>query len=427
MPPRYRDLLRRNRNFRLLWMAQVVSENGDWFYTIAIYSLLLEVTGSAKSIGFAFILQVLPQFFIAPAAGILNDRISRRKLMMFADWTRAVIVLCMLAARSPGAIWLLYLLLFFETLMVGLFEPARNSVIPNVVGEREVVGANTLAAITWSFDFAAGAALGGLAAAFLGRDAIFVLDSLSFVVSALLIRRMRFIEPHVENLAPVRARDLLNLAPLSEGLRYVRGNPRLAATLFAKCGLGILGANWVIIPVFGERIFPVRLPRLDGQKAAMLGMSALMTSRGVGAILGPLAGARWAGESMVRLRTAIGLGFAAAGLGYIGLGFSSALGWAALALILAHGGLSMVWVFSTTMLQLQAGDRFRGRVFSAEFGISVLTMSLSTYLAGKLVDQGVPLRTVAILGGCAMLVPLLLWIWAQRFWRGSQGQKAYNQ
>ena len=52
MPPRYRDLLRRNRNFRLLWMAQVVSENGDWFYTIAIYSLLLEATGSAKSIGF---------------------------------------------------------------------------------------------------------------------------------------------------------------------------------------------------------------------------------------------------------------------------------------------------------------------------------------------------------------------------------------
>ena len=97
----YLALLRANRNFRLLWIAQVISEIGDWFYTVAIYSLLLEYTGSAKSIALAFTLQVLPQFVCSPSAGVINDRLSRRSVMIFADYARAAIVACMLFVRGP--------------------------------------------------------------------------------------------------------------------------------------------------------------------------------------------------------------------------------------------------------------------------------------------------------------------------------------
>src|SRR5258708_4749255 len=140
----YPRLIRTNRNFRLLWIAQIVSEIGDWFYAVAIYSLLLNYTGKAQSIAIAFVLQVLPQFFMAPAAGVLNDRLSRRRVMMFADWTRAGIVLCMLLVRGPQMVWLLYVLLFLETLMWALFEPGRSAVIPNIVAEDDVVIANAL-------------------------------------------------------------------------------------------------------------------------------------------------------------------------------------------------------------------------------------------------------------------------------------------
>src|SRR5712675_1609895 len=70
----YVRLLGGNRNFRRLWTAQIVSEIGDWFYTLSIYSLLLQFTGRASAVALALVLQVLPQTFIGPTAGVVNDR-----------------------------------------------------------------------------------------------------------------------------------------------------------------------------------------------------------------------------------------------------------------------------------------------------------------------------------------------------------------
>lgn len=408
----YVRLIRRNRNFRLLWCAQIISEIGDWLYTVAIYSLLLEFTGKAQSIALAFVLQVLPQFFVAPSAGILNDRLSRKRLMMFADWMRAGIVFCMIFVRTPAAVPLLYGLLLLETTMWALFEPGRSAVIPNITAPTEVVVANALSSTTWSFNFAIGFGIGGALAAFFGRDAVFILNALSFVGSALLIGRMRFTEPHAENLPPLHWRDLFNYTPIREGIQYVWRDPRLRATIFVKAGLGCMGANWVILPIFGERVFPAHFRRFNARQSGMLSMSLLMACRGIGAILGPLAAGAWAQGISSRMRTGILYGFIAAGMGYILLGFAPNLPVACAAVVFAHAGGSTLWVFSSTLLQLQTEDRFRGRVFSAEFGFSVLTMSMSSYLAGFAVDRSVPVGSVAVAVGCVVMVPTLLWAYA---------------
>src|SRR5215467_996716 len=134
----YIRLIRGNPNFRRLWLAQIVSENGDWFYTLAIYSLLLDLTGRASSVALALVLQVLPHTLLGPLAGTVNDRISRRKVMIISDLVRVVIVACMLLVRTRSSVWVIYPLLFLETVMVAFFEPARNAVIPNVVAEGDV-------------------------------------------------------------------------------------------------------------------------------------------------------------------------------------------------------------------------------------------------------------------------------------------------
>src|ERR1041385_7809207 len=97
----YVRLIRNNRNFRLLWIAQLISELGDWFYTLAIYSLLLELTGNkAQSVGLAVVLQVLPHTIVAPTAGVVNDRLSRKAIMIGTDIARCFVVLGMLKQRA---------------------------------------------------------------------------------------------------------------------------------------------------------------------------------------------------------------------------------------------------------------------------------------------------------------------------------------
>ena len=352
----YLHLLRTNRNYRLLWLAQVVSELGDWFYSLSVYHLLLELTGNrAQSVGLAVVLQVLPQTLAAPTAGVVNDRVSRKAIMIGADIARCLIVLGMLLVRTPGMVWLVYPLLLVETIGAAFFEPAHSAVIPNIVPEEQVLAANALASVTWSFCLAAGASLGGVVAVLLGRDAVFV-----------------------------------------------------------KFGVGLLGANNVLLPILGQRVFPVKVGGLDSARGAMLGMSLLMGARGAGALVGPLISGWWAGEHHSRLRSGILAGFLAAAAGYVCLGKSASLGLAILAVMVGHGGSSTNWVFSTTLLQFYTGDRFRGRVFAADLGLCMLGISASSYLAGVALDMGVTARAFAVGMGGVMLVPAAAWAAAIR-------------
>lgn len=416
----YLRLVRENRNFRRLWSAQIVSEIGDWFYTLAIYTLLLRLTGRASSVALALVLQVLPQTFIGPAAGIVNDRVSRKRVMITADLVRMVIVLAMLLVRTPSMVWLIYPLLLLETSMAAFFEPARNAVIPNITSREDIVLANTLSSTTWSVNLVLGASLGGLVGALLGRDAIFVLNALSFLASAVLLRGMHFEEPHAQSAAPLRLQDCLDFSPISEGVRYVSRDSSLLATVFAKAGNIMVGVSWVIFTVMAQRYFPVHWGGLDVQRGALFAMSLLMGARGVGALIGPLVAAPWAGHHEGRLRWGILLGYLIVGVGYTALGGAANVGIACLCIVLAHCGGSTVWVFSTTLLQLRSEDRFRGRVFAADNAFCMLIIAAGAYGSGIFLDAGVSARWLATATGLLMLIPASLWGWAMHLARSSR-------
>src|SRR5580700_3838854 len=411
----YSRLLRSNRNFRRLWMAQIVSEIGDWFYTLSIYTLLLQLTGHASSVALALVLQVLPQTLIGPTAGVVNDRLRRKQVMIAADLVRFAVVLAMLLVRSRSMVWMVYPLLLAETLMAAFFEPARNAVIPNIAAKGEILIANTLSSATWSVNLLIGASVGGVVAAFFGRDAVFILNALSFLASAVLIGGMHFAEPHAESAAPLRPRDLVDFSPVLEGIRYVRNHRTLLPTVFAKAGELMIGPSWVIFTVLGAHEFAVHWRGMDAARGGMLSMSILLGGRGLGAMIGPLVSARWAGRSDRRLQLGILYGYLIIAVGYGALGVSRTVWMAAACAMLAHAGGSTVWVFSTTLLQLHTDDRFRGRVFSTDLGFSMLTIAAGAYLCGRLLDAGIAARTVATFTGLVMLIPATLWTLAMRF------------
>ncbi len=365
----YLRLVRRNPNFRRLWLAQIVSELGDWFYTLAIYSLLLQLTGRASSVALALVLQVLPQTFIGPAAGVINDRVRRKRVMITADLARMVIVFAMLLVRSRSTVWMVYPLLLAETLMAAFFEPARTSVIPNITPREDVLLANTLSSATWSVNLLIGASIGGVVAALLGRDAVFVLNALSFLVSAIFIGRMRFEEPHAHAAAPLRARDALDFSPVLEGIRYVRQRSPVAGRRICQ-SWGVHDRTQLgIVHRHGTPVFP-RSPARDRSAAGchtghepaagsarQSAQSSGRCSRHAGQA-SPTGGSNWV----------FCWDIVTIGTGYFGLGLAPNVWVACLCIALAHCGGSTVWVFSTTLLQLNTEDRFRGRVFSADLG-----------------------------------------------------------
>ncbi len=407
----YGRLLRTNRDFRLLWTSQVISELGDWLYAVAIYSLLLELTGQAKSVAFAVVLQLLPQVFIAPTAGVLNDRLNRRTVMIFADCARIFIVLAMLLVRSADMIWLIWFLLFVETVMWALFEPGRSAILPSLArNEDELLVANALSSSTWGINLALGSAIGGLVAYKFGRDTVFILNALSFIVSAVLLMKMRTKETHTALLPPFRVKDLIDFTPILEGIRYVRRDGRMMATMMVKAGMGLLGAHWVILPIMGERLFPT-------VGSGVLGMSLLFGSRGVGALIGSFSSGYWAKGDQKKMRSGIFWAFVITAVSYATLSVAPNLLLACLCVAVGHAGSSMAWVFSTTMLQGMTDDRFRGRVFSADFGGLFLVMSAVSFVAGQVIDLGVSVRTVALVTGMLGVLPAVMWWGCMRLWK----------
>jgi MFS family permease len=412
----YVRLVRGNANFRRLWLAQIVSEIGDWFYTLAIYSLLLDLTGRASSIALALVLQVLPHTLLGPLGGMVNDRISRRKVMIASDLLRMVIVACMLLVRSPQTVWLVYPLLFLETVMVGFFEPARSAVIPSITAEDDVIVANTLSSATWSFDLAMGSVLGGIVAAWLGRDTVFVLNALSFLVSAWLISRMSFAEWHADEASRLPGDRAAGWSSILAGFKYIVHDRKLAALVSLKAGVSILGTSWVLFPVMGERVFPAPESGMSHARAALIGMSLLMGARGLGALVGPLFASHWTGQRETSLRKGVLLGFICGAIGYLLLGSARSVWFAFAVIVFAHAGSSTVWVFSTTLLHLNTDNRFLGRVFGAELAISMFVLAGASWVAGQAIDFGVSPPAVASATGAAMFLPISAWGYAMRLW-----------
>ena len=180
-------LLRRNRNFRRLYLASVISLGGDWFLLIALFGLMLDLTGQAIAVAFTIAAQDLTYFAASPFAGVLADRLDRRRLMIACDLARAVLVLGFLLVRTEDLAWLVYVLLAGTAVFAAAFEPASMAAMPNLVDERDLSVANALSGSLWGTMLAVGGALGGVVAGVFGSDAAIVVDSASFVLSALLI------------------------------------------------------------------------------------------------------------------------------------------------------------------------------------------------------------------------------------------------
>ena len=285
-----------------------------------------------------------------------------------------------------------------------------SAAIPSIVAERELVTANAIASVTWSAMLTLGAVAGGLVTGWFGTDAAFVVDSVTYLISAALVWSVRFPARPPRPKTRLTLTKALGITDTLEGIRYVRTRPRVLALLAVKPAWGLGGGILVLLAVFGEKIFPV------GQNAAT-GIGVLYAARGIGTAIGPVFARRLAGESRPRMQTIIGLSFLVGGIFYAAFGGATNYAFALLMLLVAHMGGSILWVFSTVLLQTAVEDNFRGRVFAAELALLTLTMAASNYITGELLDRfNYSPRVVTAGIGVLFLLPGLLWFATARWW-----------
>lgn len=411
-------VLRHNPQFRKLWYAQVVSQAGDWLNRLAVLTLIADLggPGAALSVGGLFSLELAlrlaPAGLIGPFAGPAADRLPRRLVMVLADLSCAAVVLCMLLVRRSEDLPLLYGLLLCQSSLAIFFHTARSGALPSTVRREDLHDAIALSAATWSVMLALGTSLGGLLMLVLSLRGIFWLDAGTYVLSALILSRLRL--PKVgEHPEVFRWRDALLLTEIRRGWRHAR-RLGVGPVLFAKSFWGGGGGYLVMIPILGSTRFAETGG--DGGELGRTGFATgmLYAARGVGTCFGPILGRRFVGTSDRALLRLVSGGFLVAGTGYALVPFCGSL-WAACAcVVLAHLGGSSIWVSSAAHWQRHVESEYRGRVYALELLGMTLMFSLGGFLAGALYDTGSSADRVLWTISAVVVVCGAAWTWTAR-------------
>ena len=404
----YTDLLRNNRNFRFLWFGQIVSLLGDWFNLVAAAALIGLLTQSGLAVGSLFVVRMLAPFVVSPIAGVVADRYNRKYILIAADLVRATVVLGFLLVRDAGDVWMLYTLTAAQMALSGFFDPAHTSILPDLANKRELGAMNAISSATWSVMLALGAALGGLFSGTWGMYPAFVLDALTFLLSAALLAQIRM----PAKLASAAAEKTVAAAVRQyfDGLRYLRAHLDILVVALQKASLALFLATafQVIQVAIAQQIFSVG-------EGGGISMGLMFGLTGVGSGLGPIVARKFTGDDARSLKKAIVVGYliAIAGVAVTAPLFS--LPTVLLGSVVRATGSGVIWVFSTQLLLQMTPDRVRGRVFASDFMFFYLCSALSSSVIGAALDTSLSIS--AIIWGMAGLsvIPMALWtVWVVR-------------
>jgi predicted MFS family arabinose efflux permease len=382
------NVLRTNRDLRLLFVAQNLSFMGDWFTFVALAGLVQDATDSAFLVSLLLVAFSLPSFLASPIGGPVADRYDRRTVLIIVSLAQALAA-CGLLFIDNTHIWLAFVSQGLIAAFAAFVRPAVEAAVPNLArSPEELRSANALFGSSWGVMLAVGAGLGGVFAEVFGRQAAFVADIGTFLLAAALIAMVKtpMQEDRGTERAPVRP-----IADMREAIQLARRDSMIMALLASKMTFAI-GAGVVSqLAVYAA----------DAFSSGDAGRGFLLGARGVGSGIGPLIGARFAKGELRRVLLVCGVSGMIFSIGYLAAAASPLLIVAGACVMFAHLGGGAQWTLSTYGLQVRAPDEMRGRVLAGDFALITLTLALSSVAAGVVSEQIGARGTVAVFGALA--------------------------
>lgn len=409
-------VLRSNRNYRFTWTGQVVSEIGDNFNNIAVFSLALANTGSGLAVAGILLARGLAVMLAGPISGVLLDRMDRRRIMILSDLVRAAVAVAFIFAIPVGRTGLLFLLSALLMFASPFFTSGRASILPSIASHDELHSANSLTQLTQWSTITIGSFLGGASVTSFGYRLAFVFNAASFLFSALCISRLSVPEgfrPRRGTSAPgagSRSDDSLSESKVmrpwheyKEGLRYMRSSPLIL-------GIGLVAVGWatgggaaqILFSLFGEIVF----------RRGPSGIGVIWGCAGIGLILGAIVahnlGKRLSFEGYKRT---ISICYLIHGASYVLFSQARAFPWALVFIAVSRGAVAVSSVLNFGQLLRHVSPDFRGRVFSTIETWAWMTMMVSMSLAG-LASTHVDPRIIGAVSGTLSSTTAIFWGWA---------------
>jgi MFS family permease len=375
------DSLLRNVRFLRLWFGQGASFVGDAVSTLALVVLVVQIAGSASAVGGALVARLLPTL-ASPLAGVFADRLDRRIVLVTSDLARAALALGMVFAEDLATV---YVLAFLMGLGRTFFNPTIRAAFPGVVGGGDLARANGLLSATFSISITAGPALGGMLVATVGVNAAFLLDSATYLVSAISLSRISLPRPERDD-ATGFGQDL------QEGLGYLAG---------ARVPLAIVVGTFLVILTINTTIPAEVFLAKETFDAGNVGYGLLVSLWGGGTVLGSVLMVVLGDR--VNLILLYFLSIFCGALALVGTGLSPVFALAVGALMVEGIFTGIDNVATDTILQKRVPDAFLGRVFAIRF-LSYSGGEVIAYLAGGFIVDAVGPRSTYLLAGIATAV-----------------------
>ncbi len=402
------QLLRQNRNYRYTWIGQVVSEIGDHFNNIAVFSLAMETTHSGLVVSGVMLSRAFPAVMAGPLAGVILNRFDRKRIMIASDLVRTVVALAfVLTVRHPSTS-LLYGLSAILMFASPFFTSGRTAILPTITNREELHTANSLTQTTQWTTITVGTMVAGLSAASLGYQWAFVLNSLSFLASAICIWQLRVAGSfRAKREALTEEQVVRPWHEYKEGLRYMRSSPLIL-------GIALVGVGWatgggaaqILFTLFGEQVF----------NRGPAGIGIIWSFAGLGLLIGGGFG-HYMGKrlSFGNYKRTISICYVIHGGAYVLFSQMPRFGAALFFIALSRAGTAVSSVLNTSQLLRHVPDEFRGRVFSTTESLVWSTMILSMTAAGIASQYHSP-RTIGLVAGILSSTTAIFWAWAN--WAG---------
>ena len=374
----YIEFFSSNAKYRRLWAASVISLLGEWFNTIALFLLILEYSGSEFLLGILFSVRMILFGISQPINGLLADRLNRKSLMLWSNIAQIFLALTFLMVDGPEDMWWLIAVSGIMMLFHGVYVTAERAAVPNIVDEEDLITANAIGSASWSTALCIGAMLGGIVVSQWGTDAAFVIDSFTFLLSAIILIPLSIEQTVDESMkGPIFRTAVKNI---KIGWDRIYSDKKLLRIVFAKTSWNLAGAGLagVFLVLAGSDI--------SGYGAAF-GFGLFFFARGIGTGIGPLI-ARSVFKDRSKWPNMVGILVSLSGIFYffVGLTIDYYLPLTVFLIICAHSASGGNWVLSTVLTQTWVEDEVRGRVFSMDMLLLGLSAGLSTTTAGYLVE-----------------------------------------